>query len=333
MSQTEPTPQIARAPHGASDGRGPAHGAAGAAGETFRIVADFDETMPFDVQRPATAQAAPLVFNSPHSGRAYPAAFLAASRLANPAIRRSEDGYVDLLFAGVVEIGLPLMRAHFPRAFLDVNREPYELDPRMFSGRLPSYANTRSARVAGGLGTIARIVSDAQEIYAGPLTVDEGLARIETLYHPYHGCLAGLLAETRAAFGHAVLIDCHSMPSGVRGTDGRTRPDVVLGDRHGSSCSARLTAAAADVLSGLGFRVQLNRPYAGGFITEHYGRPARGLHALQIEVNRSLYMDEKTLERHAGMDKLIADLGLLTGRLTALPVEVLSPLSGRFAAE
>lgn len=333
MSQTEPTPQIARAPHGASDGRGPAHGAAGAAGETFRIVADFDETMPFDVQRPATAQAAPLVFNSPHSGRAYPAAFLAASRLANPAIRRSEDGYVDLLFAGVVEIGLPLMRAHFPRAFLDVNREPYELDPRMFSGRLPSYANTRSARVAGGLGTIARIVSDAQEIYAGPLTVDEGLARIETLYHPYHGCLAGLLAETRAAFGHAVLIDCHSMPSGVRGTDGRTRPDVVLGDRHGSSCSARLTAAAADVLSGLGFRVQLNRPYAGGFITEHYGRPFAGIHALQVEINRGLYMDEQRCLPGPGLPELARLMTLFVAAL----VPRLSGLEGsggsRLAAE
>lgn len=272
--------------------------------EPFRIVSDFSETAPFDVIRPAGPPGAPLVFNSPHSGRAYPEPFLAAARLGCPAIRRSEDGYVDRLFAGVVELGLPLMRAHFPRVFLDVNREPYELDPRMFSGRLPSYANIRSPRVAGGLGTIARIVSDTQEIYARPLTVEEGLSRIEMFYRPYHACLAALLAGTRATFGHAVLIDCHSMPSGVRGSDERSRPDIVLGDRHGNACSPHVTRTAAEILTELGFRVQLNRPYAGGFITEHYGRPADGLHALQIEINRALYMDEPRCLPAAGLPEL-----------------------------
>ncbi len=194
-------------------------------------------------------------------------------------------------------LGAPLLRANFPRAWLDVNREPYELDPKMFAGALPTFANIRSVRVAGGLGTIARIVSESEEIYAGPLQVDEGLARIDAVYKPYHRRSAQLLVETRAAFGIAVLIDCHSMPSTVRGGDGRLRPDIVLGDRYGTSCASELTDLAAHILGRRGYSVSRNKPYAGGFITEHYGNPARGIHALQIEVNRCLYMDERTLEK------------------------------------
>ena len=179
----------------------------------------------------------PLVFSSPHSGNIYPARFLAAARLDPLTLRRSEDAFIDKLFAGVLAAGAPLLRARFPRAFLDVNREPYELDPRMFEGRLPSFANTRSLRVAGGLGTIARIVAEAEEIYRERLTVAEGLARVEQLYKPFHAMLARLIDETRAAFGHCVLIDCHSMPSTSASAAGSSRPDIVLGDRFGSARS------------------------------------------------------------------------------------------------
>ena len=241
-----------------------------------------------------------MVLNSPHSGRFYPPEFLAASCLDERAIRRSEDTFVDDLFTPAAALGAPLLKANFPRAWLDVNREPYELDPKMFDGCLPTFANIRSVRVAGGLGTIARIVSESEEIYARPLTVDEALARIDNVYKPYHRSLRQLVAGTHVAFGFAVLIDCHSMPSAVRGNQGRLRPDIVLGDRYGTSCSGALIDGASRILSGLGYSVSRNKPYAGGFITEHYGQPGRGLHAMQIEVNRGLYMDERSLEQTPG---------------------------------
>jgi N-formylglutamate amidohydrolase len=225
---------------------------------------------------------------------------------------------VDRLFAPVVKLGAPLMSAVYPRAYLDVNREPYELDPKMFAGRLPAYANVRSLRVAGGLGTIPRVVSDAANIYKGPLPVEAGLARIERIYRPYHDTLRRLLAQTHVHFGVAILIDCHSMPSNIRGGPARVRPDFVLGDRFGGSCMPELTDCCAATLQRLGYTVCRNKPYAGGFITEHYGRPSRGLHALQIEVNRGLYMDEYRLEPHRGFERLSSDLAALAGSLLAL---------------
>jgi len=269
---------------------------------------------PFEVLLPEN-QALPLVFNSPHSGRAYAADFLASSRLDEWTIRRSEDSYVDELFLAAVSLGAPLMRANFPRAWLDVNREPYELDPKMFSGSLPHYVNVRSVRVAGGLGTIARIVSESEEIYARPLSVDDALARIDQVYKPYHETLFRLLTATQAAFGVAVLIDCHSMPSSVRGGAGRLRPDIVIGDRYGTSCASELTDVAGQILTRLGYSVSRNKPYAGGYITEHYGQPNRGIHALQIEVKRCLYMDETTLTRTAGFGQLRQDLSLFVSEL------------------
>ncbi len=260
-------------------------------------------------------QRLPLVFNSPHSGRVYPLDFLAASRLSEQAIRRSEDSYVDELFAPVVGRGAPLLRANFPRAWLDVNREPYELDPTMFAGRLPTYANIRSVRVAGGLGTIARIVSETEEIYAGPLAVAEGLARIERVYKPYHTALGQLLSRTRAGFGIAVLIDCHSMPSSVRGMAARTRPDVVIGDRYGASCAPGLADLVTDIFTRYGYSVCRNKPYAGGYITEHYGKPSHGFHALQIEINRALYLDEQTLARSDGFVRVREDLAAIVDTL------------------
>ena len=257
--------------------------------------------------------AIPFVFNVPHAGDVYPADFLAAARLDALALRRSEDAFVDRLIAGVTALGAPLMRARFPRAYLDVNREPYELDPRMFEGRLPSYANTRSLRVAGGLGTVPRVVADGQDIYRGRIPVDVALARIEALYKPYHRALRGLVHRTARGFGHVVLVDCHSMPASSLGRDeakrdSPSRVDVVLGDRYGTSCAGALTDVAEAAFAQAGFRVVRNRPYAGGFITEHYGEPSLGRHALQVEINRGLYMDERALAEKPGFSALGARL-------------------------
>ncbi|EJZ18310.1 N-formylglutamate amidohydrolase, partial [Rhizobium sp. Pop5] len=250
----------------------------------------------FDVHEPVS-QTIPFVYNSPHSGRIYPPEFIAQSRLEGIAIRRSEDHYVDELFSSAVALGAPLLAANFPRAYLDVNREPYELDPRMFDGLLPPYANINSLRVAGGLGTIPRIVAENMEIYARRLPVQEGLDRVEAVYKPYHAALRRLIARTHVQFGFGVLIDCHSMPGNVRVAGCTARPDFIIGDRYGTSASAELSRAAIAILEEMGFTAIRNKPYAGGFITEHYGRPSRGLHALQIEVNRAIYVDEVTLEK------------------------------------
>ncbi|HLH89207.1 MAG TPA: N-formylglutamate amidohydrolase [Xanthobacteraceae bacterium] len=285
---------------------------------------------PFEILEPAD-WAGPLVFNSPHSGNIYPPAFLAAARLELTQLRRSEDSFVDELFAGVVPRGFPLMRAHFPRCYIDVNREPYELDPRMFDGRLPSFANTRSMRVAGGLGTVARVVGDAQEIYDQRIPVDDALRRIEGLYKPYHRALRRLVTKVHRDFGAAILVDCHSMPSIAGSRDERPRADIVLGDRYGTSCVALVADTVETALQEAGYSVSRNKPYAGGFITEHYGNPPAGLHAIQLEINRALYMDERKYEPIASFGRLAADLETLADSLAALPLEELRPY--RAAAE
>lgn len=260
-------------------------------------------------------RSAPLVLNSPHSGRAYPKELLAISRLDAHALRRSEDAYVDELLLPATRLGVPLMHVLFPRAYLDVNREPYELDPRMFSGRLPAFANTRSVRVAGGLGTIPRIVADREEIYSKPLNVETAIRRIERYHKPYHQALRTLLHKMRQRHGHVVLIDCHSMPSMVRGRFEKTRADFVLGDRYGTSCAPGIFDVVQKTLESLGYHVSRNKPYAGGYITEHYGAPAQGVHVLQLEVNRLLYLDEKSLEKTAGFAKLAKHLSQLVDAL------------------
>ncbi len=270
------------------------------ANERASILAEL--TPPFVVHAPEE-QLTPLVFCSPHSGRVYPQAFLAASRLDPHTLRKSEDCYVDELFQTVVGLGAPLIAARFPRAYLDVNREPYELDPELFSGRLPDFANTQSARVVGGLGTIARIVADSEEIYKERMPIGVAFERIERLYRPFHAALAELLEVTRKRFGVAILIDCHSMPSSSIGQPGM-RPHFVLGDRFGASCDAKLTRFLRDQLQGYGYEVQVNRPYAGGFITEYYGNPARGVQTLQLEINRALYLDEVSLCKTANFPRL-----------------------------
>ena len=271
--------------------------ASGSCRRERHVVNGFHDFLPFEVRQPAR-QSVPFVFNSPHSGRVYPPSLPRSSRGSIPrAIRRSEDFFVDELFAPVVAMGAPLLAAHFPRAFLDVNREPYELDPRMFEGSLPPFANISSMRVAGGLGTIPRLVAENLEIYRHRIPAEEAIDRIERIYRPYHDALRRLLVETRLAFDHAVLIDCHSMPANLRMTGSSMRPDFIIGDRYGTSAHQEITRTAATLLKGMGYSVTRNKPYAGGFITEHYGRPARGFHAIQIEINRGLYVDETTLRK------------------------------------
>lgn len=273
---------------------------------------------PFLVHRPAV-QRVPFVFNSPHSGRSYPKSLLDASKLSAMEIRRSEDIFVDRLFAPVVELGAPLLAAEFPRAWLDVNREPYELDPRLFDEPLPAHANIRSMRVAGGLGTIPRLVAENTEIYAKLPSLQEALWRIEHVYRPYHQALRGLIAQTSATFGHAVLVDCHSMPSNGSSKEGRRRPDIIIGDRYGTSCNGEISREIMRKFSDLGYGVSRNKPYAGGFITEHYGRPSSGLHAVQIEINRGLYVNEKTLKPLAGFATLERDIKIVMAHLLSLP--------------
>lgn len=269
--------------------------------DSDEIVAEI--TRPYSLYQPAL-QVVPVVVDVPHAGRHYPPAFVDKARLPLRSLRRSEDAWVDRLFGNCIALGAPLLVAEFPRAYLDVNREPYELDPRMFEGRLPAFANTRSMRVAGGLGTIPRIVGDAHEIYFGRIPVEEALARIDGLYRPYHAGLRGLVQRTQAAFGTCILVDAHSMPSSGLDRDGIAKSDVILGDRFGTSASGYIIDIAEEALRKVGLSVTRNRPYAGGFITEHYGAPASGVHALQIELNRALYMNETTLEPHAGFAEL-----------------------------
>jgi N-formylglutamate deformylase len=289
---------------------------------------EFDP--PFEALEPAHFRG-PLLFNSPHSGRVYPREFLLTSRLDLATLRRSEDSFVDELIAGVVTRGHPLVRAHFPRCYVDVNREPYELDPRMFDGRLPSFANTRSMRVAGGLGTVARVVGDAQEIYDQRISVAEALKRIDSLYKPYHRTLRRVFMRLHRDFGAAMLIDCHSMPSATGAKDERPRADLVLGDRYGTSCVSVVAETIETTMRGFGYAVSRNKPYAGGFITEHYGNPTAGLHAIQLEINRALYMDERRYQKSATFDKLAGEFEILADRLAEIPLEELRPY--RAAAE
>src|SRR5258708_2900581 len=229
---------------------------------------DGELSPPFEIVEPATWRA-PIIFNSPHSGSVYPDEFLNASRIDLSSLRRSEDSFMDELIGGLSGCGFPTVRVNFPRSYVDVNREPYELDPRMFNGRLPSFANTRSMRVAGGLGTIPRVVGDGQEIYRERLNVDEALGRIEALYKPYHRALRRLINKAHQAFGTVILVDCHSMPSIGVSRDEPRRPDIVIGDRYGTSCAGLLPDVVEEIMSWLGYSIGRNKPDAGGFLTEH----------------------------------------------------------------
>jgi N-formylglutamate amidohydrolase len=285
---------------------------------------DGEVRPPFEIVEPPQWRA-PIIFNSPHSGSVYPDDFLIASRIDLPTLRRSEDSFMAELIADLSRRGFPVVRVNFPRSYVDVNREPYELDPRMFSGRLPSFANTRSMRVAGGLGTIPRVVGDGQEIYRERLAVDDALSRIETLYKPYHRALRRLINRVHQSFGTVVVVDCHSMPSIGVSRDEPRRPDVVIGDRYGTSCAPLLPDMVEATMGRLGYSVGRNKPYAGGFITEHYGNPASGLHAIQLELNRAIYMDERRREKGPRFAQVAADFAKLADALATVPLGDLGP--------
>lgn len=292
-----------------------------------------DQSLPFEILSPE-AWTAPAVFNSPHSGRDFPEAFLQQSRLTRHTLRKSEDCYVDELFLSCVAHGAPLLRARVPRSYIDLNREPYELDPRMFSGELPGYANTGSPRVAGGLGTIPRIVSEGEEIYRGRIDFAEARKRIEQIYLPYHRTLSALTNAVLSKVGEVLLVDCHSMPASATYHVAPSVPggvDVVLGDRFGASCAEDISAFVEEELRDHGLTVLRNKPYAGGFITQNHGAPHRGQHALQIEINRSLYMNETSLERTSGFEAMRQVLSGLTAVLLPYLEERFTP--SRLAAE
>lgn len=274
--------------------------------------AEASSPPPFLLHRPVEATA-PLLLASPHSGRHYPAAFLADSRLDPVALRRSEDGFVEELFAGAPAHGIPLLAATFPRVYCDANREPWELDPGMFDGPLPDFVNSASPRVGAGLGTIARVVASGEAVYRRRLSFDEAADRVRGLWEPYHAALSGLIGETTRRFGGCLLIDCHSMPS-LPGEAGRAA-DMILGDAHGTAAAPRATRLLEEALSGLGYRVRRNDPYAGGYVTRHYGRPREGVHVIQLEIARSLYMDERRIQRLPGLATLRADMDRLLAGL------------------
>ncbi|HXQ51025.1 MAG TPA: N-formylglutamate amidohydrolase [Stellaceae bacterium] len=267
-----------------------------------------------------------LVLASPHSGSDYPAAFLAASRLDPMTLRRSEDCYVDEIFDPQAAIAAPMLKARFPRAYLDPNREAYELDPAMFEDALPAYVNSRSPRVRVGLGTIARVVATGEEIYARKLRFAEAAERVERLYRPYHRALKQMLAATRERFEYYLLVDCHSMPSsiaqGERGNP-KSRADIVLGDCHGTACHPLVTETAHELLRAKGYQVARNTPYAGGFTTAHYGQPHEGGHGIQIELSRGLYMDERSFDRKPFLARLAADMRELLAALASIDPAVL----------
>lgn len=278
-----------------------------------------EERKAIEVLAPERASS-PLIFASPHSGRDYPVGFLKNARLDQHRLRQSEDSYVDLIFDAAPRYGAPLLRALFPRAYVDVNRARDELDPRMFVDALPETADTRSSRVIAGLGVIPRIVADGQDIYARKLRFAEARKRLEACYDPYHAELRRLIANAKARFGCAVLIDCHSMPSagGAPYRTGDKPIDFVLGDRFGASCSMMLTEMVDETLIGLGYETARNAPYAGGYVAASFGRPVTGVHVLQIEINRALYLDENKITRTENFERLRKSMIALIKQLTKL---------------
>ena len=283
-------------------------------------------SQPFQTLRPVR-QTLPFVFASPHSGRVYPGSLVEKSRLDALTLRRSEDAFVDELFAGVTALGAPLIAARFPRAYCDVNRAPGELDTAMFSGALTMAVDAPGPRVLAGLGVIPRIVRDGAEIYRGKLPPEDAQTRLAQLYRPYHAALMALVEETLALFGTAIVVDCHSMPSAL------AAPDIVLGDRYGASAPPSLSGWAENAFAGAGFSIVRNSPYAGGYTTALYGRGPAGCHALQIEINRSLYLDEDSLQRRPAFGAVQKRLTEALTQLTALPLSAFPRRDLPLAAE
>lgn len=270
---------------------------------------------PFHLREPTSLRSG-AVFSSPHSGRAYSEAFVRASRLDLRSLRASEDAFVDQLFASAAAQGAPVISAVAPRAFVDLNRCPSDLDPSLLDGAARRPIN---ARVAAGLGVVPRIVAEGVLIYDGKLPIAEAEARIERWHAPYHERLAAMLLQARKRFGKALLLDCHSMPSGV-GTGRRRAPaaDVILGDRFGVSAEPLFVDAVEHAFVEAGFRVDRNSPFAGGYITERFGRPRAGISAVQIEIDRGLYLDQESVEPSEGFDALAARLEPVIGAICGL---------------
>jgi N-formylglutamate amidohydrolase len=280
---------------------------------------------PFDILRPVK-WSAPLVFASPHSGQDYRQTFIDASRLDPLGLRRSEDAFVDEIFATAPDYGAPLLRARFPRVYVDPNREPFELDPEMFEDTLPTHVNTTSSRVAAGFGTMARLVTQGEEVYTGKLRFSDAKDAIESTYIPYHEALKELLEEARQQFSGCLLVDCHSMPSADGPWDrepGFRRVDFILGDRYGTSCAPEITYLVEQTLQSMNYVVTRNNPYAGGFTTKHYGKPETGFHTLQIEINRALYMNEMKITHNDGFEKLKENINHLMEVLTTIDPKTL----------
>jgi N-formylglutamate deformylase len=255
-----------------------------------------NSTAPYRLSMPETVTTG-VVVCSPHSGRDYPPEMLRRTVLDMAALRSSEDAFVDRLLADVPSMGAPLLCASTPRAWLDLNRGPEELDPALVQGIA---RGALSPRVSSGLGVIPRVVAQGRPIYAGKITREEAHARIDAVWRPYHACLGQLLDHARARFGRAVLVDCHSMPhEAIEGLGGGARgaaPEIVLGDRFGASAEAGIVEGVEAAFASRGFRVGRNAPFAGAFTAQHYGRPSRGQHAVQIEIDRAIYMDEARIE-------------------------------------
>lgn len=243
-----------------------------------------------------------VVFASPHSGRAYSKAFLRRTALDEQSVRSSEDAFVDRLFESAPQAGAPFIKAGVPRAYVDLNRSEDELDPALIDG---APRQGHNPRIASGLGVIPRVVANGQAIYSGKLSLIEARNRIETIWRPYHAALQASLDEAHLMFGEAVLIDCHSMPHEAMDQVARRgirRPEVVLGDRFGASADAAMVDRIEAAFTRGGLVVTRNTPFAGAYITQAYGRPGRGRHAVQIEIDRALYMDERLIRPNHNFD-------------------------------
>lgn len=277
--------------------------------------ASGETTLPaFEIVRGQVA--APVIFASPHSGNYYPAVMQENLSVPLSDLRRTEDAFVDDLYEPGIAQGGILIRATHARTYVDLNRDARELDAGMFADGLPRTAGMPSARVKAGLGCLPRVGASGRDIYLNPLTRHEGGRRLEQVHDAYHHALQAEMEAMKPNWSDIFIIDCHSMPSRQPGRN--TMPDIVLGDRFGSSCTPKLTSLVEKQLRREGFTVARNAPYAGGYTTRKYGRPRRGVHVLQIEINRSLYMNELTIEKTRGFDTLRAQLSTLSAEILTL---------------